>query len=238
MKCTKWVATVIGAIIGLGVPISMSRADPGTLPLGQLPMFTAEWWQWAYSLPLSQSPLTDSTGERCMFGQRGQVWFLAGFAGSGSATRNCSVPEGSTLFFPIINVVNFNTPNLCGNGPKNLSLSDLRQFVKQPIDGAHDLSVSVDGTPIKKNLLQRVRSQVFEVALPGGSGPPPIDNLCVDLPGGIYSPAVDDGYYVSLGPLSPGSHTIYFHVESDLTLFGHFVQDVTYNLVVTPVSLK
>jgi hypothetical protein len=169
-----------------------------------------------------------------MFGQRGPIWFLAG---NETAPRSCSVPEGTTLFFPVVNIVNFNTPNECGNGPANLTLKDLRQSVKVVIDTATDVFVSVDGHPIKKNLIQRVQSVPFEVALPGGSGPPPIDNLCGDVPGGIYAPAVDDGYYVSLGPLTTGTHEIKFGGKV-VFMGSDFTQDNTYNLTVVPVSLK
>ena len=53
------------------------------------------------------------------------------------------------------------------------------------------------------------------------------------LPAGIYSPSMDDGYYVLLPALKVGPHTLQFHAKS-----GSFVQDVTYNLTVVPVSLK
>jgi len=53
------------------------------------------------------------------------------------------------------------------------------------------------------------------------------------VPAGIYSPAVDDGFYVQLNPLKVGSHTLHFHAENP-----GFVEDVTYNLTVVPVLLK
>src|SRR5258708_978188 len=58
---------------------------------------SAEWWQWALSIPTSVNPLLelepkDPKEERCMIGQRGSVWFLAGVFGASAATRTCSVP--------------------------------------------------------------------------------------------------------------------------------------------------
>jgi hypothetical protein len=205
----KYLFAVLGIAAGLMMPGKTPSADPGTLPPGQLPTFTAQWWQWAYSIPLSQNPLTDTTGQFCMVGQRGPIWFLAGFGAITPTpiTRTCSVPEGATLFFPVVNFSNFNTPNECNNGPQSLTLKDLRKSAKDVIDTATDLSVTVDGNPIKKTLLQRVQSVPFEVALPEMP-----DNLCGDVPGGIYSPAVDDGYYVSLGPLTPGGTQFTFLV--------------------------
>ena len=95
------VCAVAGIVIGLMVPTRMAFADPDNLPPGQFPAFAAQWEQWATSIPNSESPLFDTTGEKCMVGQRDIVWFLAGVSGGGSATRTCSVPEDRTLFFPV-----------------------------------------------------------------------------------------------------------------------------------------
>ena len=79
--------------------------------------------------------------------------------------------------------------------------------------------------------MNRTVSQVFEVALPD-------DNIFVgacspDLTGGIYSPAVDDGFYVRLNPLAVGAHTLHIHAENPTP--PGFVLDLTYNLNVVPV---
>jgi hypothetical protein len=231
IKHLRGVFTVTAIVMGLTVPIRAVSAQG--LPPGQLPTLTGEWWQWAMSIPISVNPLLDSTGERCMIGQRGSVWFLGGVNGGGSAERTCSVPEGLPLFFPVINAINANSPNVCGQGPNNFSVKDLRAALKPFIDGAQNLSVTVDGQDVKKTLLRRVQSDPFEVVLPE-------DNLFVapcagDSPAGVYSPAVDDGYYVALPPLRTGSHTIHFHADN---ANGSVAQDVVYHLTVAPVSLK
>jgi hypothetical protein len=84
--------------------------------------------------------------------------------------------------------------------------------------------------------LRRIQSQVFEVALPEDNV---FDAPCTgaglgNVPAGIYSPAVDDGFYVRLNPLEIGDHTLHFHAEG---LDGS-IQDVMYNLTVVPVLLK
>jgi hypothetical protein len=144
------------------------------------------------------------------------------------------VPEGKVLFFPAINSVNIDTPNVCGQGPVRISVEDLRAFSAAFIDGATKLSVKVDGKQVK-NLLQRIQSQVFEVALPEDNV---FDAPCAALggvPAGIYSPAVDDGFYLRLDPLKIGDHKLEFHAENPSQ---GFVLDVTYNLTVVPVSLQ
>jgi hypothetical protein len=146
------------------------------------------------------------------------------------------VPEGEQLFFPVINQINFNTPRVCGQNGKNLTVSDLRALSAAFIDGAVNLSVTLDGKTIT---MQRVQSVAFAVAVPQ-------DNFfvspCADLggfPAGIYSPAVDDGFYVLLNPLNRGTHHLHFHAErpeQDPTM--SFILDVTYTLKVVPILLK
>jgi hypothetical protein len=109
----------------------------------------------------------------------------------------------------------------------------MRSQIKPFIDAAQNLSIMVDGQDVKKTLLRRVQSDPFELALPE-------DNLFVDLcggdqPAGIFSPAVDNGYYVALPPLMVGLHTIHFHADN---ANGTVAQDVVYHLTVVPVSPK
>ena len=109
---------------------------------------SAEWWQWALSIPTSVNPQLDKTGENAVVGQHGPVWFLAGVFGGGRPTRACSVPEGTALYFPVINSVNINTPNVCGQ-PSALSVKDLRALSAAFVDGATNLSVTVDLVAIR-----------------------------------------------------------------------------------------
>ena len=222
---TRRFMTIVGIGLGLMMPLNMAFANSPNLE-----ELTAEWWQWALSIPTSINPQLDTTGGNCMVGQRGSMWFLAGTFGSGSATRTCAVPEGTVLFFPVINAVNINTPKVCGQGPRNIPVSDLRALSAASVNGATNLSVKVDGKPVAN--LQRVRSRVFEVALPEDNV---FDAPCTgaglgNVPAGIYSPAVDDGFYVMLAPLNGRTHKLQFHAENPS-------QDVTYNLTVVPVLL-
>lgn len=231
----KIIATVFGVVIGLILPAQLALADEDRSPF--LPALTGQWWEWALSIPTGQNPMLDTTGDDCMIGQRGGVWFLAGVfsANGGTVTRACSVPEDKALFFPVINSLNFNTPD-CGQGGENFSVRKLISLIKPLIDAAQNLSVAVDGKALDKKQIQRVLSLPFVTALPADNvfGPDAC-GTATPLPAGIYSPSMDDGFYVLLPPLKPGSqpHTLRFHAES-----GTFVQDITYNLTVVPVSLK
>ena len=225
---TRHLIAIVGIGLGLIIPINMVFADSQSFK-----QLSAEWWQWALSIPVSENPILDGTGEKCVVGQRGSVWFLAGNFGGGSTTRTCAVPEGKVLFFPVINSVNIDTPDVCGQGPDRIPVEDLRAVSAAFIDGAANLSVEVDGEPTGN--LHRVQSKVFEVALPEDNV---FDDPCATLggvPAGIYSPAIDDGFYVRLKPLGVGNHTVHIHAENPS---AGFTLDVTYSLTVVPVLLK
>jgi hypothetical protein len=228
------------AVVGLALitPIKMAFADSEKVGVTDSALFkrlSAEWWQWALSIPTSVNPMLDTTGQNGVVGQRGSIWFLAGTFGGGTVTRTCAVPEGRALFFPVINQINFNTPNVCGQDSNNIPVSVLRAASATFINGATKLSVTFDGKRIKDVI--RVQSEVFEVALPKNNvfNAPCTGANLGDVPAGIYSPAVDEGFYVLLDPLDIGKHALHFHAENPSQ---GVTQDVTYNLTVVPVLEK
>ncbi len=228
MKRFSDVIKIAAIVLGLTAPMTAAFADQDTLPPWQLPELTAEWWQWIFSMPVSVNPNLDATGDQCMLGQRGPIWFLAG-SFLQTVTRTCKVPADTAFFFPVINNVQFDSPNLCGQDSESLSVKQLRKNIKGFVDDAHDVYVKVDDHYVKRDLIRRIASPVFWTPLPA-------DNIFgggTDCPAGIYSPSVSDGYWLALDPMKPGSHTIHFHGESQ----GSTV-DVTYNLTVVPVKLK
>ena len=125
---------------------------------------------------------------------------------------------------------------MCGQGSNNISVKDLRALSAPLIDGATNLLVEVDGKSVK-NLQKRfrTRSVVFDVTLPEDNV---FDSPCMgaglgNVSAGTYSPAVDDGFYVILQPLSLGNHTLHIHAEAT-----GFSLDVTYNLTIVPALLE
>jgi hypothetical protein len=179
--------------------------------------WSAEWWQYILSIPTSVNPLVDPTNN-CMVAQHGPVWFLVG-----AANATCSIPQGKALFFPILNLVDVNTTNQ--------SVAQLRAEIAPCMTGASNLTLHVDGQYVAIGSQQHVLSVPFAITLPA-------DNL-FGLPSGIYSPAVDDGYYVMLKPLAVGPHTITFTGNSPgcLPFTGPFSVNVTYTLNVVAVAL-
>lgn len=191
--------------------------------------WNAAWQQWADSIPTAIHPLFDN-GD-CSIGQTGSVWFLGrkfdavgGMGTFNNVVRDCNVPAGKALYVAIYNaedsVLEETRPGLAGP----VQISDLRGTTAVEMDGVTDLAMQVDGEDIphiKERF--RVQSSVFGFTLPNdnfftaiGEGP---------FTGGTYFPAVDDGYYVMVAPLTIGSHTIHFHGAG-----GPDVLDVTYHI--------
>lgn len=223
MKKTLFVTAIA---IGTLTFVNTAFSEPPKPQLGQ--KLSAEWWQLISSLPPDVNPQFDDSGANCVVGQRGDVWLLAGTFSGEPTTRTCSVPEGKGLYFPVINQYQFNSPNLCGQDEVSLTAEQMRANVAPFIDDATNLSVTLDGETVE---IERVKSVVFDVALPA-------DNLytyfgIVPCPAGIYSPAVDDGFYAYVKKLTPGPHTLHIYAES-----GPFTVDNTYYLTVVPVTLK
>lgn len=164
----------------------------------------------------------------CGIEQSGPVVFLTGVINiSGTASRTCTIPAGTPLFFPILNFENDNF--LCLDPDTNFAVDELRANAKVIIDGATNLACEVDGVSIQNLQRYRVVSPVFDITLPE-------DNVlqavgCADALPGIYSPAVSDGFWLMLAPLPVGEHTIHFHGE--LPDLG-FSLGITYNLTVAP----
>ena len=81
--------------------VASIQSEPGGQTYGR---WAVEWWQWALGIPAAVNPGIDTTGANCAQRQVDKVWFLAGFFGSGPVVRSCTVPDGLSLFFPLITI--------------------------------------------------------------------------------------------------------------------------------------
>jgi hypothetical protein len=236
-RFSKSAMTVLAAVVSSMIASAYGAAQ--VIPPGDADSATgmtynewsAAWWQYALSKSAKDpnNPLLDATGRGCDAEQSrsSPVFFLSGWAGSGTVTRDeCTVPADKALFFPLMNAFDLHVP---GDAipTAELARQELLSFWG-PITALH---ASVDGEPIGVDLFtfdtcaggDPACSASFSVTLPG--------NNVVGLRGGIYSPAVAVGYYLMLAPLPAGPHTISFGGQGQ---FGGapFSQDITYHLVV------
>jgi hypothetical protein len=192
--------------------------------------WNARWWQWFFSVPASKNPgLATNGAVDCSVGQSGDVWFLAGyFLGSGSFTRSCTIPAGKALFIPLINSW---ADNICNTPP--LTVDQLRALAANFVSSPAKLHASIDDSPL---LSQRAISPVFSYNLPSTKDNVIYAAFGVKLPGPCWpslhvDPAVADGFYTMLPPLSAGSHSINFG-GSGGTGPTRITLNVTYNLTV------
>lgn len=189
------------------------------------PEWAASWWQRMSALPTDGHPLFDQTGEDCDHGQDGSVWFLHGvFNESGSAERDCTVPPGKALFFPILNVI-------INNFEEDPPLTDEELLATAQFfgTGAVNLAVEVDGVALQNLDDYHVQTDIFEISAPA-------DNI-YGYPGGGTSHAADDGIYIMLAPLSKGEHRVSFSGTFLFTAEEHgfdfeFNLSIVYNLTV------
>ena len=225
------VASMMVGLLGVAPVAFAKNPNPGIIPptakaygmtYGE---WSAKWWQWAFSLPVDQNPFFDEEGD-CSNGANGQfgpVWFLTGVINvSGTAVRDCLVPAGKALFFPVFNA---ECATLEGNGSTEDALGACATGLVDPVTG---LTAEIDGVPIQ-NLQQdyRFSSPLFTY------GPLPENNVLqlfgFHAPAGATSLSGADGFYLMLAPLSVGEHTIHF-----TGTVGTFSLDITYNLTVAP----
>lgn len=155
--------------------------------------WTSLWWKWLVSIPKERNPGIDESRRFCVPSQyHPDVWFLAGTFG-GSAIRNCRIPYGKAILFPVINYE-------CSFADEPLILTEkgLQSKCTTEIDDIVDISACLDGNRI--NLKQcRVQSQCFKVNIP-------FDN-CLNAKSGSTT-MVSDGYWLFIEPLQRGNHVL------------------------------
>lgn len=199
--------------------------------------WSALWYQWSYSMPVDQHPLFDAPGTDGTEGQVGDVCFLGGTFLStevepgvyvGTADRTVTLPEGTALFFPIVNAA---AAQLENDGNTEDALRDKANFLADLIV-KNSLYLEIDGKRVTGLPKYRAESPLFNV------GPLPENNISAsfgyDVPEGSIGAMVSDGYYVMIEPLPIGTHTIKFGGvvdASDVEGLGFVFQlDITYTI--------
>jgi hypothetical protein len=183
----------------------------------------ADWLEWAVAIPADTNPILDEDGSFAAMGQSGKVWFLAGNFG-GTTTRTITVPNGTALFFPIVNYFWVNTPEYGDPAWSDDQAAAVRALLESIIDTSQDLVLEIDGHVISNVYDLRVYSEVGSCTIPDDNifGIPfePVPHECVA-----------DGYWALLPPLSVGKHTIRFSGSVPASAFS---LEVTYHVTVKP----
>ena len=236
---------ISGALAGNDRANNPRVMPPHACPFGKsYHEWSAEWWKWQLSLPASDHPAFSVDGQNCGAGQSGKVWFLTGaftteFPENEFNTivrESCSVPAGKAIFFPIINIecstIEDEPYRLIEEGEDENADTCAAKFVDGSVAVVKDLSVAIDGKPLKKLEAYRFQSPVFIFEFEKRE-----DNILgVDcsMKDCENARAVSDGYWIMLPPLSVGEHTINFigSFRDPVTNDLFFGLDVTYYLTV------
>lgn len=167
-----------------------------------------DWVRWAMALPAFDGPISDMTGELCALGQEGPVWFLAGTRG-GTVTRECEIPAGKQLFFPLINVTCVFFPEYFPTEESiEAALPDLDAWYEDWYDSVCSLTLRIDGEEVFPDFdalyeeLFVMASEPFDVELHD-------EHFASQygLAGGSMF-ATGIGHYAWIPPLTPGDHII------------------------------
>jgi hypothetical protein len=174
--------------------------------------------QWVYGQPLASSPLFDPTGANCAVGQGGPVWYVARIAGPPvfSGERSCTIPHGKAILLYIGAAVE--------PAPGQSLYDFLAADGKAVLDTVDFLEVSVDGVQLEDVMSYRFASDdLFTIT--GDLSLQSVLDPCIT---GSPQPAVVDGYFMIVKPLTRGEHTIVVHGTNT---FGHDKR-FTYHLTI------
>ena len=184
--------------------------------------WSVKWWQWLHSIPASNNPASDKTGQDCSVGQPTKdVWFLVQTT-SGPGERACTIPAGRAILLPV-------AINECSTA-ENPALTTDSALRECAIAGneVNSIVAIVDGVKLKNLEQYRVQSPLFTLTFS--------KNNNNGLPAGPTQ-SVSDAYMTFLKPLSPGNHTLQFSqvtLDNPTTGTKSFAYSIVYHLIVKP----
>jgi hypothetical protein len=191
---------------------------PESKPFGEsLEEFVINYWKTFLSIPASDHPWEDLTGEECNYGQNlknASVFYLPTM-GEGKLERTCTIPSGLGIVIPIIiGEASF------AEFPYIKTIKELHDIAKADADKMDTYYLKINDTKADLDLSKyRSHTKPFDVTFPQ-------DAMFGAEPG--ESKVVADGYYVITEPLKPGTYKINFGGN----IPNVFLFDLTYNLIV------
>ncbi|HLT38648.1 MAG TPA: hypothetical protein VK034_20310 [Enhygromyxa sp.] len=165
------------------------------------------WTRWAVSQPYDDGAIADPTGEKCAMGQQGRFWYLAGTFG-GPVERECSIPVGKTLVFPLKNNwCVFPSEYYPDQASIDAALPGLEAWSDFVRSETCELTLRIDGHEVRSSLEELDEDfyikvfEPFEINLHE-------EHWAPDYFAGSVMPATGFGHYAVVKPLPPGDHVI------------------------------
>jgi hypothetical protein len=156
-----------------------------------------------------------------------EVWFLAGSSPPNvKVERRCEIPAGKSLLFPLINTVY----GAFLNDPPETRTEEFVRAAGSCTEPAQ-ISVHIDDFEVPDPTqfftgASGSQSPFFNVQMPPGNLLGLSETVVPEL---VLSPSAEQGYYLFVRPLPPGTHTIRW-IASGCTPGNS--QDITYHLTV------
>ena len=235
-------AQIVLASAGLWLAASTAFASaPQVLPPSDLPYglsyqeWSAKWWQWNLGRNTNKVAFVGNP-EICQ-GPGTRVRFLLGAPGPITTTRKVSVATGTPLFFCVLSAeadnvdcpvfTSYTADQLAAEAEGNWSAVSETTCT---LDG-----VAVPGLDNPTNSEFLVLSPAFSYTTSEkGNAVEEIQGVtCVPGDATVY-PAVAEGIYIMLAPLSRGKHTIHTVAVVGPASAPYFTQDITYDITVVP----
>jgi hypothetical protein len=144
------------------------------------------------------------------------------------ASRSCTIPRHKAVLVSMASILNdFPCPDPNFRPAPGQSLYDfLVEGAMAFIDTVDFIEVSIDGVPQRDMLDYRSTSEdLFHFK--GDPSLQPVLDGCIT---GRRQPGVVDGYSIMLKPLSPGEHTLVWHLTDTFNMGGDTT--LTYHLTV------
>ncbi|HEY9642959.1 MAG TPA: hypothetical protein V6C57_20895 [Coleofasciculaceae cyanobacterium] len=141
--------------------------------------------------------------------------------GGEPVVRNCTLPPGTALFFPLIS---FYYGAFLTDPPDQRT----EAFLRTQVAGCEHptlLKAQIDGALVSNPIQYLERSPLFDIQLPTDNVFGVNESLVPQLK---LSPSVDQGFYLFLNPLPPGRHTIHWEAVCS----NGAKQNNTYNITV------
>jgi hypothetical protein len=159
----------------------------------------AAWWQWAVSLPEDIHPGSDTTGERCGYGQHGPTFFLPpSLTAEPPFSYECVVPEGTAIYV-VVSVGNCSSvepePYFGGNE------EELRDCIsRDEFDYETGIEAAVNGHDIANLDSYRATTPMFTLNVPE-------DPIFDFFPQGVAL-VMAENYGFMIAPPPPGEYVI------------------------------
>jgi hypothetical protein len=211
--------TALAALMLLGIAATSPAAEvlpPSSLPYGySYEEWSAKYWQW--TLGQSTKNLENLGNPDICSGPASRVRFLGPSTIGGDAihieTNHVTIAPGTPLFLSVLSLWQDN-----GNCPLSafttFTAAQLATFVQESWSAVTETTCTIDGVAVD-GMEDPTNSVYNVVSTPFSYTTAKEDNILAGelgatcLPGDftIY-PAVADGVYLMIAPLSPGKHTI------------------------------